>query len=295
MKKIIAFISLITLLTGCSSLETLNAIVPDGDATLTSNVGYGLHARQRLDIHQPAAPYTKAPVIIFFYGGRWQSGSRHDYQFVGKALAKRGFITVIPDYRLFPEVEFPEFIADGAKATQWVLENIPLYGGDPSRVILMGYSSGAHLGAMLVTDKKFLAEQHVSIDQIHSFIGLSGPYDFNITDDDIQQVFRKAPSHDATQPVHFIDGSEPPMLLLHGYKDTIVLPKNSLSMASTAIKHGGRAELVIYEDLAHVGTLLALADTPFLYVAPVLEDIERFIHCTSDNTYPLSTCFANKP
>ena len=279
MNKLLFLIVLLLTISGCS-LKTLNTIVPDGDSALISNTEYGSLSRQHLDIHLPKALNANAPVIIFFYGGRWQSGSKEEYQFVGQALAKRGFITVIPNYRLFPEVEFPEFINDAAKATRWTLDNIQQHGGDPSQVYLMGHSAGAHIAAMLIANKPYLSAQHIEAPKIAGFIGLSGPYDFNITDADIKQVFRLAKNHNNTQPIHFIDGSEPPMLLLHGKKDKTLSITNSQHMAAKTIKMGGKAELVIYKDMAHIGTLLALADAPFLYFAPVLDDIERFIACT---------------
>ncbi len=291
MNKLVSLLIALLTLSGCS-LSTLNAVVPDGPSTLISNLEYGKSNRQRLDIHQPNSLPSKAAVIIFFYGGRWQSGERAEYRFVGQALAKRGFVAVIPDYRLFPDVEFPHFIDDAGAVTRWVLKNIQQYGGDPSKVYLMGHSAGAHMAAMLISNKQYLNNQQVDHKDIAGFIGLSGPYDFKITDEDIKSVFRKANTFNDTQPIHFVDGSEPPMLLLHGLKDKTLSMKNSQHMAEKTIKMGGKAELVIYKDIAHIGTLLALADAPFLYFAPALDDIERFINCTTHQATALSRCFA---
>ncbi len=101
-------------------------------------------------------------LFYFFMAGAGKQGSKEEYQFVGQSLAKRGFITVIADYRVFPNVEFPDFIKDGALATQWVLKNIPSYGGDPSNLYLMGHSAGAHMAAMLIANKRFLAEKQLN-------------------------------------------------------------------------------------------------------------------------------------
>lgn len=292
MNKLAPILLFLLTLNGCA-LSAINTVSPDGHSTLVSHLSYGASKRHGLDIHLPKSLASKAPVVIFFYGGRWQSGDREEYAFVGQALAKRGIITVIPDYRLFPEVEFPQFIDDAAIATRWVLKHIQQIGGDPSRVYLMGHSAGAHIAALLISNKHYLQHQHVNRNDIAGFIGLSGPYDFNITDKDIKQVFRQANSHSDTQPIHFIDGSEPPMLLLHGLKDKTLSVKNSQHMAEKTIKMGGKAELVIYKDMAHVGTLLALADVPFLYFAPVLDDIEKFIHCTTHQASELSRCFTH--
>ena len=267
----------ISLLVGCSSLNTLNAIIPDGDSTLTTNVAYGMENRQFLDIHHSNSKQKNLPIIVFFYGGRWQNGSRQEYAFVGQSLANRGFITVIPDYRLYPEVGFPTFIDDAAKATQWVIEHSQKLGGDPSQIYLMGHSAGAHIAAMLVANKSHFNATGVSPKQIKGLISLSGPLNFKITDNDIKQVFSAANHYPDTQPINFIDGTEPNMLLLHGVKDKTLFPDNSISFAKKTNQLGGNAKVITYKNMSHVGLLLALANAPFLYFAPVLDDIETFI------------------
>jgi acetyl esterase/lipase len=273
---VIALTMLLSLI-GCSSLNTLNAIVPDGAAIQTSNSSYGPDEKQKLDIYQPSTFNNNTPVIIFFYGGRWQSGSRAEYAFVGQSLANRGYISVIADYRLYPSVEFPVFIDDAAKATAWVFEHIQDYGGDTKQVYLMGHSAGAHIATMLVANKTYLPAAGIKQHRVKGVISLSGPLNFKITDDDIKAVFANVNSYADTQPITFIDGSEPKMLLLHGKKDKTLLPSNSYSMAKKLNHLGGDATVITYKDMSHVGLLLALANAPFLYFAPVLDDIDSFI------------------
>ena len=264
-------------LNGCSSLNTLNAIVPDGDAIQISNLSYGPAEKQKLDIYQPTTFNKNTPVIIFFYGGRWQSGSRAEYAFVGQSLADRGYISIIADYRVYPSVEFPVFIEDAAKATTWVFEHIQHYGGNTKQVYLMGHSAGAHIATMLVTNKTYLPAAGIKQHQVKGVISLSGPLNFKITDDDIKAVFANANTYAETQPITFIDGSEPKMLLLHGKKDKTLFPSNSHSMAKKLNSLGGNATVITYKNMSHVGLLLALANAPFLYFAPVLDDIDSFI------------------
>src|SRR5262245_11851964 len=82
-----------------------------GGAVVREGVAYGALARHRLDIYTPAAPAPPGgwPLVVFFYGGSWNSGERADYAFVGRSLAARGVLTLVADYRLYPEVRFPEF------------------------------------------------------------------------------------------------------------------------------------------------------------------------------------------
>lgn len=129
----------------CSSAKVLNTFVPSEGYKLHADIKYGDRPRQELDVYQPIQPDKKFPVVIFFYGGNWDGGDRADYKFVAEALTSNGFVTVIPDYRVFPEVTFPGFMADPASAAKWVKDHIFEYRGDPNRIFLVGYSAGAHV------------------------------------------------------------------------------------------------------------------------------------------------------
>src|SRR3546814_4184391 len=93
---------------------------------------------------------------LFFFGRRWQQGDKSQYKFVGQALAAQGFLAVIPNYRLYPQVRFPDFVKDGANAVKWARDNADRYGGSSDRLFVMGHSSGAHIAAMLALDEEFL-------------------------------------------------------------------------------------------------------------------------------------------
>jgi pimeloyl-ACP methyl ester carboxylesterase len=174
------------LLTGmlgaCSPLSALNAVSPAGGARATAAIPYGSDARNRLDVYRPPAGRRAdgkaAPVIVFFYGGNWVSGARADYAFVGRALAARGYVVVIPDYRLYPQVRYPDFLDDAARAVAWTERNVGPYGGDPHRVYVMGHSAGAYNAAMLALDGRWLGRQGIRPDSLRGWIGLAGPYDF---------------------------------------------------------------------------------------------------------------------
>ena len=100
---------------GCSKFDVLNATVPVWGYARNSNIAYGPLARQKLDVYRPKEPAPArrdgervgARVVVFFCGGDWQEGEKENYRFVGQALASRGFIAVLPNYRLYPETTFP--------------------------------------------------------------------------------------------------------------------------------------------------------------------------------------------
>jgi acetyl esterase/lipase len=129
-------------------------------------------------------------VVVFFYGGSWNSGSRVDYRFVGEALASRGIVTVVADYRLYPQVRYPLFLRDGARAVAWTKAHIREFSGNPQRLYVMGHSSGGYNAAMLALDGEWLAAVGMSPRDLRGWIGLAGPNDFlPIKNPEVRPVF----------------------------------------------------------------------------------------------------------
>ena len=159
-------------------LDLING--PPGRAGLkvTRHLSYGEGARRRLDLYRPARTVGKLPVIVFFYGGSWQSGERADFGFVAARLARRGFLVAVPDYRVFPEVGFPGFLEDAAQAVAWMFDHAAGHGGDATSLFLMGHSAGAYNAVMLALAPDYLLTAGASAARLAGVIGLAGPYDF---------------------------------------------------------------------------------------------------------------------
>ncbi|MCU0757469.1 MAG: alpha/beta hydrolase [Xanthomonadales bacterium] len=210
-----------------------------------------------LDRYEPdAAPRA---CVVFFYGGSWRNGERGWYRFVGRALADRGYRVVIPDYRKAPRHGFPSFMEDAALA---VADARARHCRDADRALplfLLGHSAGAHIAVLLATDARHLARVGLRPQQLAGVVGLAGPYNFlPMTDPDVIAVFRGDPMLHDSQPIHFVDGDEPALLLLHGGRDSVVKPHNSLSLAAAVQSQGGAAEVRIDPEAGHIGLLLAL-------------------------------------
>jgi acetyl esterase/lipase len=258
---------------GCSPADLVNALAGH-DFHLVGDLPYGTDARQKLDLYVPEAAPGPLPVVVFFYGGNWQTGSKAEYLFVGAALAARGFLVVVPDYRLYPEVRYPDFIADGAAAVRWTLDHIAAYGGDPTHVSLMGHSAGAYIALMLALDPEWLGPARA---RIKSAVGLAGPYDFlPLTDPALKLIFATSPDLALTQPITYADGTAPPVLLVAGRRDTTVLPANTTYLAERIRAHGGRVKTIYYSLLSHI-TLIGALGEPLRLVTPVLGDVTRFL------------------
>ncbi|HEV2567340.1 alpha/beta hydrolase [Sphingomonas sp.] len=263
----------------CSPLSAFNSVMPkDAGGKLTAaGLAYGEGPRRRLDVYVPRkigdSPHFLRPVIVFFYGGSWNSGDRRGYSFVGRALAARGFVTVIPDYRLVPEVTYPGFVEDGAAAVRWVRAHAKDYGGDGERIVLAGHSAGAYIAAMLAVDTRWLGADRKAV---RGLAGLAGPYDFvPFTVGASQAAFGRWPDAAETQPVTHADATAPPALLLTGAGDTTVKPRNSEALAAKLRAAGVSAEVKRYPDVAHIGILTAIAK-PFRGKAPVVADVATF-------------------
>ncbi|WP_454654065.1 alpha/beta hydrolase [Bosea beijingensis] len=232
-----------------------------------------------MDIYLPSdCASAPKPVVFFVYGGSWANGAKETYSFVGDALSARGFVTVIADYRLVPEVRFPVFIEDGAQALRFVRDNIARFGGAPEAIHMMGHSAGAYNAMMLTLDKRYLAAVGMRADDVRSIVGLSGPYDFLPFDIDVtKEAFGNARDPVRTQPINFARRDAPPVFLATGSEDTTVIPRNSERLALALRKAGARSvSLKIYQGLGHAGTATALSRL-LQWQAPVLDDVVTFL------------------
>lgn len=240
------------------------------------DIRYAAEARLTLDVCRPKAAVA-APVVVFFYGGGWRSGHKGLYRYVAKALARRGYVAVVPDYSIYPEVRYPDFLDDGARAVRWVRDNVHRFGGDPEKIFLMGHSAGAHIAAMLSIDAAWLDKVAlVPGRDLAGLIGIAGPYDFLPLKDETLIVIFGGADRAETQPIFHVGPSAPPALLLTGDRDDVVGAGNSTRLAERLRAAGNEATAVIYPRVGHFIIVAALA--PFLrFRVPVLRDAEAFI------------------
>jgi len=268
-------------LAACSpSLGTFDAFAPrdGGVRRIISDAAYGANERQRLDVYAPTGPDNASlPVLIFFYGGSWRSGDKDDYEWLGAALAAQGFVVVVPNYRLVPEVVFPAFLQDCASAVRWTQDNISAHGGDSERLVLCGHSAGAYNAIMVTLAADYLSAAGVDARRIRGAIGLAGPYDFLPFDvDATRDAFGSAPDAAQTQPITFARADAPPLLLLWGEDDDTVGRRNIDGLARAERDAQARVETKIYPNVDHISILLAIS-RPFRDRAPVLDDIAAFV------------------
>jgi acetyl esterase/lipase len=272
--------------TACSQLSFFVANAPTivGPFKRVANLKYGTTARQKLDVYVPKNA-AKRPVVVFWYGGAWTAGDKNDYRFVGAALAERGFVTVLPDYRLAPAIKFPDFLDDGAHAVAWVQKNIAQYGGDPERVVLMGHSAGAHIAAFLALNDSYLKNAGARPEGIRGLIGLSGPYALVPNTLSLHTIFAAPYTTKDWQPVKFVTRHAPPTLLFHGLDDSLVLPSNAEDLRDALHAAGVPVQAEFYPGRGHADTIAAIAWAA-RNRGPVLEDSTKFIERVTSQTDP---------
>jgi len=262
----------------CSPLSAINTLTPSASYHKSADISYGADPRQKLDIYAPRDVAVGAPVVVFFYGGNWRMGDRADYAFVGEALASRGILAVIADYRLYPQASYPGFLEDSAAAVAWTARKVRSYGGNPERLFVMGHSAGAYNAAMMALDGRWLGAQGMKPTALRGWIGLAGPYDFlPIDSPDVKPVFHFPDTPPSSQPVNHVSAGAPPALLIASEKDTVVDPaRNTGRLASRLREAGVDAETFYYGRTGHA-TLVATLSRPLRSLAPVLDDVERFV------------------
>jgi acetyl esterase/lipase len=269
-------------LVACSPLTALNALSPAIGSDSNVDIAYGPGARNKLDIYRPAKASAASPVVVFFYGGNWSTGQRRDYAFVGRALAARGIVVVIPDYRLYPEVRYPDFLDDSAQAVAWTARQIAAYGGDPARLFVMGHSAGAYNASMIALDPRWLGKQGMAPSALTGWIGLAGPYDFiPIVNPTARPVFHHPNTPVDSQPVNHVGGPVLPALLIAARNDKLVNPARNTGGLATRLRAAGvPVEEVYYDGVSHT-TLVASMAAPLRTLAPTVDAVARFVEATA--------------
>ena len=265
----------------CSPVTVLNALAPREGVRETTGLAYAEGARHGIDVYAPAGA-EGAPVVLFLYGGSWESGDRGMYRFLGTSLASAGLVCMVPDYRVWPEVRFPAFMEDAAQALAWARGNAAAHGGDPDRIVLMGHSAGAQMATLLALDDDYLAGQGLRPSAaLRAVVGLAGPYDFlPLRSPTLRAIFGREEEWPASQPVNHVRPGAPPMLLATGDQDSTVLPRNTASLTARLRAAGNDARAVTYAGIGHREIIGAFAPA-LRFLAPVRQDVLRFVQETT--------------
>lgn len=253
--KIAAIFAAGVALFACAPVKILNTITPSGSFEKMEDVAFGDHPRLKLDIYQPTKPLNGAPVLMFVHGGSWSDGSKDLYKFVGEAFTSEGLTVVVPNYRLYPGINFPDPITDTVKAAAFTANR---YHGRP--LILMGHSAGAYNILMAALDPQYLAAEGIDIcTRVSGVISLSGPTGVTpLKEEPYITIFPdRFTGKDA--PLGNTDKTVPPLFLMNGEDDKTVYPQNAEALAEKIIARGGNAKAHLYPGLNHTDAVKVLS------------------------------------
>jgi acetyl esterase/lipase len=264
----------------CVPTAILNALVASDTHVLTPSVAYGSLSRQQLDVYRPiaAAPAGGYPVAVFFYGGSWNRGERADCRFVAAALASRGVLTLVADYRLYLQVRYPEFLEDCAQAVAYGLREAAAPGGNPKPVFAVGHSAGAYNAAMLALDARWLHSTGHDPSELAGWVGLAGPDDFlPIVNPDVRMVFFHPDYPSGTQVFDHVSPRSPKAVLGAARHDDLVdLQRYTVDLASRLQAAGRPVTRRLYDRVNPV-TLAAAFAVPLCWLTPVRDDLRTFL------------------
>jgi acetyl esterase/lipase len=278
--RLLTVMALLASLSACVS--SLNYLSAGHDLKVAHDVKYGSDARQGMNVYTLRDAERHAgkgpPVVVFLYGGSWQEGNKENYAFVAAALARHGYVTFVPDYRIYPQARYPDFLDDAAHAVAYARAHAAEYGGDPSRLFLVGHSAGSYIVAMLALDPRWLGS--VGLDparDIRGAVGLAGPYDFlPLQDPTLEKIFENPAGLAVTQPINHVSGTAPPMLLIAGQNDKLVDPGNTDRLTARIREKGGQVEEIMYHRAGH-RVIIGAFSRALRFLSPSFSDTTRFI------------------
>jgi acetyl esterase/lipase len=256
-----------------------------GCATLTRSVPYSALTARSLDIYRPEAG-DGHPVVVYVYGGSWNSGNKELYSLAAQRLLPEDIVLVVPDYTTYPAAGYPKQSEEIAAALAWTLKNIREFGGDPDRVILAAQSAGAQIAALALFDPRYLAAHGHRAAEVRGFIGISGVYDME-TQLAFERKLRRQEQYvanvigghhnaAAASPLTFAGPQVPPSLLIHGDADNTVPLEMSQNLHARLTAEGAECDLVIYPGGGHSAILFeALAHHPSRLFTEILAFVRR--------------------
>jgi acetyl esterase/lipase len=262
----------------CSTLRLFNTFTPKdpGVRRVARNVAYGPGPRQTYDVYAPDGA-RDLPLIVFFYGGGWNSGAKEDYGWFAIALAAMGYVVAVPDYRVVPEVVYPVFLDDSAAAVKVIASRAITYGADSKRLGLAGHSAGAYNAVMLALDPRYLGADAAGNSPVLACVGVSGPYDFypfNVKAS--RDAFGQWLRPEETQPITYARKTNTKFLLLQSRTDTIVGVHNAVNLDHKLEAAGTACTLKLYDGLTHQDTAAAFS-VPFRGKGTLYADTQAFL------------------
>ncbi len=206
------------------------------------------------------------PGVLLIHGGGWSSRSRQDTDKLAQQIAERGYVVFNISHRFAPQHQFPEQIYDVQLAIKWFRQHANDYQLDPNKIASWGYSSGAHLAAMLgsVSEGDPIDKPHGGPQtRVQAVVGGGTPADLRkYPDGKLVERFlggtqaEKPAAYAAASPAYYVTPNDPPVFLYHGSLDTLVKPNQPLDFKKLLDNAGVANELYIQKFRGHTTAFL---------------------------------------
>ncbi|MFP6612110.1 MAG: alpha/beta hydrolase [Pirellulales bacterium] len=169
--------------------------------------------RLTLDLYRPAEGKGPYPVIVMYFGGGWQNGRPGIFAAVAQALAQRGYVCVVPQYRLSGEKPFPAAVYDCKAAVRWTRKNAKRFKMDPNRIACLGGSAGGHLSGFMAASNGIArfegkGEHREFSSDVQAAIVMCGPMNL-LSPHIIERVEKAAAKPEGDAIIDFMGGALP--------------------------------------------------------------------------------------
>ncbi|CAO2828437.1 unnamed protein product [Amaranthus hypochondriacus] len=282
---------------GCYAILLMPGFVQVGynyffSSRIRRGIVYGDQPRNSLDLYLPKNNDGPKPVVAFVTGGAWIIGYKAWGSLLGQQLSDRDIMVACIDYRNFPQGTMRDMIEDASRGISFVCKNIEEYGGDPSRIYLMGQSAGAHISACTLIEQAIKEaggegeSVSWSVSQIKAYFGLSGGGLYRSIFLSImggEQSLRSYSPEIVVQNPNVRNAVSllPPMILFHGTADYSIPSDDSVKFADTLRGLGVEARAILYEGKTH--TDVFLQDPMRGGNDPMFEDLVAIIHADDED------------
>jgi acetyl esterase/lipase len=242
---------------------------------MTPDIEYARVAGQplKLDLYQPAT--GRAPLLVWVHGGAWERGSKSPMPLTG--LVEHGYAIASLDFRPASEARFPSQVHEIKAAIRFLRAAAPQYGYDAARIGILGASSGGHLAALVGTTNGHAElegtlgdhpDESSAVQAIVSYFGASNlttilaqstPFGLGIRKPALERLLGAQPEEAEpiarlASPVFHVDGSDPPLLMLHGDQDPQMPINQSHELQGRYESLGLESELIVVHGAAHGGS-----------------------------------------
>lgn len=184
----------------------------------TNSVDQYKKLRCRLDLYYPIND-TNFATVVWFHGGGLKGGEKY----FPNNLMNNKIAVVAVNYRLYPEINSPQYIIDAAASIAWVFKNIEKYGGSTKKIFVSGHSAGGYLTSMIGLDKKYLQQFGIDADSIAGLIPLSGHTITHFTIREEMGIPGEQPIINDLAPLYFVKPNSPPLILITGDRELELL------------------------------------------------------------------------